>query len=889
MISLGLGDGLNGLSGVGTHSDLGHVHIAVLHGDLGKALLLHFLTGCGKLADLADVGGLGSLSAGVGIDLSIKDEDVHILLGGDNVIQSAVADVVGPAIATEDPHGLLGQILLLAQQVSRNGAGLAIAEQGALCLQLGSVLGELRIGGQLLHGADALLQSLDKGLGGLSIGGAIVHGVQPSLSGSLQLGTGPLNVHQAAGLGGQILTDLVLANEHAQAVLGVILKEGVAPCGAVALLIGAVGRGSRRTAPDGGAAGGVGDIHMVAEDLGHQTGIAGLGAAGAGAGELQHGLLELAALDGIILHILLLSDLADAVIKHILLRKLAFLRNHRQGAHRAHADTHAATHAIQRRHGHGVLVHTLALAGLHIYDLGGLGSVLSLLGGQREGTDGSVGADIGALVALDALGAVPGGNGHGYAALLIGGGAQLKLAVHMVHKGGNGQAVAVHLAHGLQDLLHHLHKLGLTLQGLVLGLVHSIGPIGGDIDLLEGGGAQVDGLVVHIHHVLALLQIRGLGLLLHVADGVLLRHDLGQGEEGGLENGVVALAHADLDGQVNGVDGVELDVILGDVALGIGLQMMVQLVHIPLAVDHEHAAGLDVIDHLEALGDIAGVVAGHKVGLVDIIRRTDGLITEAQMADGDAAGLLGVVLEVGLHILVGMVADDLDRVLVCADSAVAAQTPELALDGAFCGGVRAVLVLFEREVRHVVHDADGELMLRLVLLQFVVNSEDGSRRRILGAEAVAAANDGSLDTCVGQSGHNVHVQRLAQRAGLLRAVEDCNLLGGSRDGCDQLVCTERTVQANLNQADFLAVCVHVVDNFLSNVVDGAHRNNDAVSVGGAVVVEQLVVRAEFLIDLAHVLFDNCGQFVIVPVAGLAVLEEDITVFRAAGCSGFSAC
>ena len=50
-----------------------------------------------------------------------------------------------------------------------------------------------------------------------------------------------------------------------------------------------------------------------------------------------------------------------------------------------------------------------------------------------------MGADIGALVALDALGSVPGGDGHGHAALLIGGGAQLELAVHMIGKGGDGQ------------------------------------------------------------------------------------------------------------------------------------------------------------------------------------------------------------------------------------------------------------------------------------------------------------------------------------------------------------------------------------------------------------------------------------------------------------------
>ena len=46
-----------------------------------------------------------------------------------------------------------------------------------------------------------------------------------------------------------------------------------------------------------------------------------------------------------------------------------------------------------------------------------------------------------------------------------------------------------------------------------------------------------------------------------------------------------------------------------------------------------------------------------------------------------------------------MVADDLDGVLVGAHSAVAAQAPELALDGAGSCGVGAILVLGQGEVR----------------------------------------------------------------------------------------------------------------------------------------------------------------------------------------------
>ena len=75
--------------------------------------------------------------------------------------------------------------------------------------------------------------------------------------------------------------------------------------------------------------------------------------------------------------------------------------------------------------------------------------------------------------------------------------------------------------------------------------------------------------------------------------------------------------------------------------------------------------------------------------------------------------------------------------------------------------------------------------------------------------------------------------------------------------------------------------VQIVDNLLGDIADGAHRDDDAVGVGRAVVVEQLVVGAELGVDLVHVLLDNGGQGLIVLVAGLAVLEEDIAVFVAA--------
>jgi hypothetical protein len=83
-----------------------------------------------------------------------------------------------------------------------------------------------------------------------------------------------------------------------EAELGVVLEEGVGPRGATAGGVLAVGSGGEVAAVDGGAAGGVGDDEAVAEDLGEELDVGRLAAAGAGAGELEEGLGELASLDG---------------------------------------------------------------------------------------------------------------------------------------------------------------------------------------------------------------------------------------------------------------------------------------------------------------------------------------------------------------------------------------------------------------------------------------------------------------------------------------------------------------------------------------------------------------------------------------------------------------
>ncbi len=73
-------------------------------------------------------------------------------------------------------------------------------------------------------------------------------------------------------------------------------------------------------------------------------------------------------------------------------------------------------------------------------------------------------------------------------------------------------------------------------------------------------------------------------------------------------------------------------------------------------------------------------MACHEVRSSDQICRTDRLVAETEVRTSETARFLGVVREVSLAIFVGVVADDLDRVLVGTYSTVGTKTEELSLE-----------------------------------------------------------------------------------------------------------------------------------------------------------------------------------------------------------------
>ena len=113
MVSFSFLDCLQGLVLISTHVDLSNIDITVAHSHHAEILFLGSLTAGSELSNSSFRRGLGGLAARVGVNFGIEDKNVDIIAGSEDVIQSAVTDIVSPAVTTKDPLGTFNEELFV--------------------------------------------------------------------------------------------------------------------------------------------------------------------------------------------------------------------------------------------------------------------------------------------------------------------------------------------------------------------------------------------------------------------------------------------------------------------------------------------------------------------------------------------------------------------------------------------------------------------------------------------------------------------------------------------------------------------------------------------------------------------------------------------------------
>ena len=187
------------------------------------------------------------------------------------MVEATETDVISPTVATDDPHAFADQGAGQGDELAGQGGGGAVTARS----QPAELLVELGHSGAL--GENGFLLVL-AGLVGLQDRGG-------------QIGPDRSGERDEQEPGPTLLG--LEAEADAQAELGVVLEQRVAPRRATALGVLGPGRRGQVAAVDGRAPGGVGHQHAVAEELAGQLQVGGLTAPRAGSGELEQRLEDL--------------------------------------------------------------------------------------------------------------------------------------------------------------------------------------------------------------------------------------------------------------------------------------------------------------------------------------------------------------------------------------------------------------------------------------------------------------------------------------------------------------------------------------------------------------------------------------------------------------------
>ena len=145
--------------------------------------------------------------------------------------------------------------------------------------------------------------------------------------------------------------------------------------------------------------------------------------------------------------------------------------------------------------------------------------------------------------------------------------------------------------------------------------------------------------------------------------------DIGELEKAGLHNHVDPAAKSDVLCYFYRIDSQKLEFLIINSFSHVTGELIFHLINRPRTVEQKGSPVFNAFKNIIDI-DIGRVMTGDKISLVDQIGRLDRHVTEAKMRYGDTTRFFGIISEIALGILFGVVTDDFDGTLVGADSSV---------------------------------------------------------------------------------------------------------------------------------------------------------------------------------------------------------------------------
>ena len=156
----------------------------------------------------------------------------------------------------------------------------------------------------------------------------------------------------------------------------------------------------------------------------------------------------------------------------------------------------------------------------------------------------------------------------------------------------------------------------------------SIFPAFRNLDLNNLFCTGIDSCPVLLNNIITFTSVSCLCSSFHQVDSLLFRNDSCKFEECGLKNCVdTCWSHAGLNTDLNTVDCVEFNVVVGNECLNLSRKMFFQTCHIPRAVKKECTAVYQLLNHV-VFTYVGWIVACYEVCFVDQVCRFDRFLTE---------------------------------------------------------------------------------------------------------------------------------------------------------------------------------------------------------------------------------------------------------------------
>ena len=262
-------------------------------------------------------------------------------------------------------------------------------------------------------------------------------------------------------------------------------------------------------------------------------------------------------------------------------------------------------------------------------------------------------------------------------------------------------------------------------------LVNRILPAFRNVNLNNFLWATVNTVAVSVYDGFALFRELLNNSLFHKLNCLINRDNICNCEECRLKNSWSSARKPYFLGNLNTVDSVEINIIFCNISLHLGRKLLIKFLRRPNTVEKECTSRHNILHHI-IFSYIRRIMTCNKISLIDKICWSNRRWAETKMRYGYTAWLFRVIEEIALSIHIRIITDNLDRILICADCSVRAETPEFARGCTLRRCVRAFGNI-KWKICYVIVDWKSKLCLRLFCIHVVINRNDMSRKCILWA------------------------------------------------------------------------------------------------------------------------------------------------------------